>query len=209
MTDIEEIKQEIQKHLELAYALLPPKLEPGNLHTRREHLVQKYQSKEWQQVFYCLQSFADKNEFSAELLHHIESAEKLFNMRDCLNMRAALEKLTDSEKQIIGECLRAAAFGPFFPDWEFHSLFGVDRDEAIRVAKSWPKTEETDIIAGYIINNSFNNLLGYPHRKQNEWGNYISTSPDKVYEIYNRFRELTGRSNNQKTGNAEYFHNLV
>ena len=208
MTDVDEIKQGIQKHLQAAYALLPQKLASDSLRTKRKHLVQKYQNKEWKQVFYYLQNFANTNEFSAELLHHIESAEKLFNRLDRLGMRAALEKLTDNEKQVIGECLRATAFGPFFSDWEFHSLFGVDRDEAIRVAESWPNIKETDISAGYLINDSFNNLLGYPHRKQSDWKTYIPVSRDKVYNTYHRYRTLIGRSNIQQTGNAEHFHNM-
>ena len=208
MTEIEAVQKRIQQHLEAAYALLPHKLESGSLHTKREHLVQNHQNREWRQVFYNLRSFADTNEFSAELLHHLESTEKLFTLYDRLGMKKALEKLTDEEKQIIGECLRAAAFGPFFPDWEFHALFGVGRDEAIRVAESWPNVEETDISASYLINDSINNLLGYPHRKQNDWGNYISASSDKVYGILNRFRTLTGKRNNQQTGSAEYFHNM-
>lgn len=203
----EEIKQEIQKHLEAAYVLLPAKLEPSS-YAKRKHLEQNYESKEWCQVFYYLRDDSSKNDFSTELLHHIKAAEELFNLYDRLGMTAALEQLTDEEKRIVGECLRAAAFGPFFPDWEFHALFGVDRDEAIRVAESWPNVEETDISVGYIINDSINNLFGYPHRKQDEWNNYISVLPKQVYDIYNKFRSLTGRRNNQQTGNAEYFHNM-
>lgn len=206
--NMEEIKQEIQKHLESAYALLPAKLEPYSPYAKREHLEQKYDSKEWRQVFYYLQNYSSKNDFSAELLHHIKAAEELFNLYDCLGMTAALEQLTDEEKRVVGECLCAAAFGPFFPDWEFHTLFGVDRDEAIRVAQSWPNVEATDISVGYIINDAINNLFGYPHRKQDKWNNYISVSPKEVYAIYNKFRALTGRKNNQQTGNAAYFHNM-
>ncbi|MEO1255294.1 MAG: hypothetical protein AAFY41_10470 [Bacteroidota bacterium] len=205
---MEKIKQETQKHLEAAYALLPPKLEPYNPYIKRKHLDQKYETKQWRQVFYHLQRYSSKNSFSAQLLHHIESTEELFNLHDRLGVAAVLKQLTSEEKCIVGECLRAAAFGPFFPDWEFHNIFGVDREEAIRVAESWPNVEETDIIIGYVINDSINNLLGYPHRKQDEWENYISVSPKQVYDVYKKFRALTGRRNNQQTGNADYFHNM-
>lgn len=208
MTGVEEINQEIQQHLEAAYALLPSKLNPGSLHTKQKHLEKSYQNKEWRQVFYNLQSLSNKNEFSAELIHHIESTENLFTLYDRLGMRMALEKLTGEEKRVIGECLRATAFGPFFPDWEFHALFGVNRDEAIRVAQSWPNLEESDISASYLINDSMNNLLSYPHRKQSEWKKYVSMPPNKIYGILNRFRTLTGKRNNQQTGSAEYFHNM-
>lgn len=207
--DMEEIKQQIEKHFEAAYSLLPLTLEPYYPGAKREHLEQKYKNQEWRQVFYYLQGYSENNNFSIELLQHLKAAHTLFNLYDSLGMRAALKQLTEEEKRIIGECLCAAAFGSFFPDWEFQSLFGVDRDEAIRVAEAWPDVEETDISAGLVINDSINNLFGYPHRKQSEWSNYISVSPKQVYEIYNKFRMLTGRTNNQQAGKSEYFHNMA
>ena len=49
-----------------------------------------------------------------------------------------LERLTQAESKIVGEVLRAAANGPFFPDWEFHTLFGLERDQVRQVAVAWP-----------------------------------------------------------------------
>lgn len=207
--DIEEIKQQIEKHLEAAYGLLPLTLEAGHLHTKRKHLEQKYKNKEWRQVFYFLQDYRENKHFSAELLQHLKAVDELFNLYDRLGMRAALEQLTQEEKRIIRECLGAAAFGPFFPDWEFRLLFAVERDEAIRVAEAWPDVAETDISAGIVINNSINNLFGYPHRKQSEWSNYISVSPKQVYKTYSKFRILTGRTDNRQAEKSEYFHNIA
>ena len=39
-----------------------------------------------------------------------------------LTLEQAREK-DEPLNRIIGECLRAASEGPFFPDWEFHILF--------------------------------------------------------------------------------------
>ena len=36
--------------------------------------------------------------------------------------------------QAFKESLVAASRGPFFPDWEFHSLFGLDRPEVEAIA---------------------------------------------------------------------------
>lgn len=30
--------------------------------------------------------------------------------------------------KLVEQCLNAAIEGPFFPDWEFSSLMGIDRD---------------------------------------------------------------------------------
>jgi hypothetical protein len=51
------------------------------------------------------------------------------------NFRTAIEQLTPEEKRVIGECLCAAAFGPFFEDdWEFPTVFGVEHAEAEQIA---------------------------------------------------------------------------
>ncbi len=39
------------------------------------------------------------------------------------------EKLSETDKAVIGQALRAAADGPFFPDREFHTLFGLERSD--------------------------------------------------------------------------------
>ena len=36
--------------------------------------------------------------------------------------------LSAHDHKIIAEALSAAAEGPFFPDWEFHTLFGLERE---------------------------------------------------------------------------------
>jgi hypothetical protein len=49
-------------------------------------------------------------------------------------------RISDEDAKIIGQCLRAASDGPFFPDWEFHTLFGLEREEVAAVAASWPSS---------------------------------------------------------------------
>ncbi len=44
----------------------------------------------------------------------------------------------EGDSEVIEQCLRAAADGPFFPDWEFTILFGFERDEVRRIAECWP-----------------------------------------------------------------------
>ena len=92
-------------------------------------------------------------------------------------------ELTERQKEIIGECLHAAANGPFFPDWEFHTLFGLVREEVASVAASWPQThadEETIFLA---INNALVNLIGYPIDSEEQWDSYISVPRAEVSRI--------------------------
>ena len=108
-----------------------------------------------------------------------------------------MERLTDIEKRIIGECLLAAADGPFFkdegaddPDWEFRSLFGLKREELARVAAAWPGVERHDESVALAVNNSLGNLLGYPHGHDKDWSDFISASVDEVAAVFERWRML-------------------
>lgn len=72
-----------------------------------------------------------------------------------------LGHLDPSEIETVRRALHAAAHGPFFPDWEFHTLFGVERSDVVGALQRFPNLSgETDELA---INNAFANLLGYPH----------------------------------------------
>lgn len=100
-----------------------------------------------------------------------------------------LAALDEKERNVVRECLRAAVDGPFFPDWEFHTIFGLTREEVKAVLMSWPELDETNDSVVRAINNSFNNLLGYPARnKQELWPNYISVSGIDLARIFDKWK---------------------
>jgi hypothetical protein len=103
-----------------------------------------------------------------------------------------LERLSQAESRIVGEVLRAAADGPFFPDWEFQTLFGLERQKVREVADAWPLPVADPQIVAIAVNNSFNMLLGYPHRKDEAWSEWISVDRPGVNDLFNRLR---GRPN--------------
>ena len=70
-------------------------------------------------------------------------------------------KLSDDDVRILGECLRACVEGPFFPDWEFQTLFGLERSEVAEIAQEWPHSRHVNSFIA--VNNALANLLGYPH----------------------------------------------
>jgi hypothetical protein len=39
------------------------------------------------------------------------------------------DAVNERDRNVIERCLQAAVEGPFFPDWEFHALFGLDREQ--------------------------------------------------------------------------------
>jgi len=80
-----------------------------------------------------------------------------------------LKNLTDADTVIVGQALRAATDGPFFPDWEFHTLFGLERSELQAMADAWPNLAASSDDVEMAVNNSLNNLIGYPHRQDAVW----------------------------------------
>lgn len=53
-------------------------------------------------------------------------------------MTAPEQLLRDDEIALIAACLLAAEEGPFFPNWEFQTLFGIERAELAEVRRHWP-----------------------------------------------------------------------
>jgi hypothetical protein len=107
----------------------------------------------------------------------------------------SLANLDEKERQIVGECLRAAVEGPFFPEWEFSTIFGLERDEVRSILSAWPDVDESDDCVVRAINNSMNNILGYPARnKAEEWPKYISATPMEVARIMDKWKGRTPRT---------------
>jgi hypothetical protein len=105
-----------------------------------------------------------------------------------------LTNLDEREREVVRECLRAAVDGPFFPDWEFSIIFGLTRDEVRQVLCSWPDLNEADESVVRAINNSFNNLLGYPTRnKQELWPKFISVGGIELARIFDKWKGRTPR----------------
>ncbi len=93
----------------------------------------------------------------------------------------------ESDTDVIGQCLRAAVEGPFFPDWEFSILFGFDRDEFRRIAERWPAWDD-EVEQADAVNAALNNLLSYPHDRWDSWHEYIGSVPSEVARVYARWR---------------------
>jgi hypothetical protein len=91
------------------------------------------------------------------------------------------------DSEVIRQCLVAAADGPFFPDWEFHTLLGFERDEIRRIAQRWPDWDDA-LEQADAVNNVLNNLLGYPHGRSDVWHNYIAPTSAEVARTYARWR---------------------
>ena len=95
-----------------------------------------------------------------------------------------LTELSIDERRVVLECLRASAEGPFFPEWEFSTLFGIARPDLVRIVEAWPEIDERTEEVQLAINNSMNNLLGYPHACEDAWPQFLSVPRSEVERIY-------------------------
>ncbi len=93
-----------------------------------------------------------------------------------------------SDFQAFKESLAAAASGPFFPDWEFHLLFGLERAEVGSIADSLTAATPITGNVALAINNAMNNLLGYPHGQGAAWSRWLSVTPAQLQVIFSRWQ---------------------
>ena len=120
--------------------------------------------------------------------------------------------LSQKQIEIIGECLRAAAYGPFFPDGEFDTIFGLSREQVAAVADQWPVVLDAREWADLAIHNSFNHLTGYPIKKERmeHWEDYLSVERGEVRELFDEWLAWRDRerSKNRKQGARGYFEDI-
>lgn len=103
------------------------------------------------------------------------------------------EQLSAKEREVVGECLRAAANGPFFDhDSEFDTLFGIEREGVAAVAAAWPDVDDNDEAVELAVNNSMLHLCGYPHRRERYWAEWVSVPEEEVERILTKWRRLKG-----------------
>ena len=99
-----------------------------------------------------------------------------------------MKNLNEKEKAVVLECLKATADGPFFDDDDFHILFGLDRNEIRKIIADFQNINDSDTLAMGVINDSINNLIGFPHNKWEIWDNYISISPDELERLFKKWK---------------------
>lgn len=101
----------------------------------------------------------------------------------------SLDSLTPAERQTVFECLRAATEGPFFPDWEFETLFGLQRDQVRRISAAAPDIDDSREEVAIAINNAMSNLLGYPHHQNATWSQFVSVSQAEADRVFSKWRD--------------------
>ena len=73
-------------------------------------------------------------------------------------------------------------------DFEFQTIMGVDVEEFIDIVEAWPEIDEKNEKVKSAINNSMNNLLGYPHGMHNKWSEVMDPSLQEIARIFRKWR---------------------
>jgi hypothetical protein len=100
----------------------------------------------------------------------------------------ALPELTERDHDVIKSALRATIEGPFFPDWEFETLFGCDRSEVRGVLGNWPDGIGTDPTDG-VVYGALRQLVGYPHDKWEAWALYSDASEGELKTVLRHYSD--------------------
>lgn len=103
-----------------------------------------------------------------------------------------INDLTPFEREVVRRCLVAAVDGPYFPDWEFETLFGVTRVEVRQMVRAWPNVDESGQLVQVAINNAFVNLLGYPHHETQRLERETGVTEGTLDDVYTKWR-ATGK----------------
>jgi hypothetical protein len=84
--------------------------------------------------------------------------------------------------------LRAASNGPFFPDWEFSTLFGLEREQVRRIAATAPHIDDSSEEVAQAINGAMGNLVGYLHHQEHAWSRFVSVPEEEVSRVLSKWR---------------------
>ena len=99
-----------------------------------------------------------------------------------------IEQLEPGEIELIGACLRAAANGPYFPDWEFATLFGLSRQQVASIAEKWPSNAGEPVTEIAVLN-ALVNLHGYPHGREDELRRTVA-DPEALHNVVKKVRGI-------------------
>ena len=98
-----------------------------------------------------------------------------------------MDNLSAADLDIIKKCLFEAVHGTYFPDWEFRTLMGIDRNQVRDILASWPENcsnEEVRIDVKSVIGS----LLFYPHRQRDHLVEQLAISEKALVELLTRLK---------------------
>jgi len=95
--------------------------------------------------------------------------------------------MTERDRNVAIECLKASVFGPFFVEEDFQSMIGLERHKVERIIEAWPSFEGREPDVAMAINNSILWLLYYDHQKDHLLGDYVSVTLEDLNGMFDRW----------------------
>lgn len=108
-------------------------------------------------------------------------------------MDSYADVLSPVDVETVRRALQASAEGEFFPDWEFSTLFGVDRDIVRKVYQAWPQRSVSPEEFGCALTGSLNQLMGYPHGRDTELLDYVPEGRVALQRALDRLKSFDGQ----------------
>ena len=99
----------------------------------------------------------------------------------------SVSDLSERERAVVHDCLRAAAEGPFFAEREFGALFGMARAELRSVMRAWPRVDRSDGTVALAISNAIANLLSQGHAMPDERRRWVPASDEEIFAILGKW----------------------
>src|SRR5262249_89767 len=100
------------------------------------------------------------------------------------------EALDRNDIALVAACLPASDEGPFFPDWEFQTLFGGERSQFRDVRRRWPDVSLAERTVSLSIMNAMANLIGYPHGEERALLQYVPEGRDRLLQLADKLKRL-------------------
>lgn len=107
-------------------------------------------------------------------------------------MRIAHLHLEANDINLVHNCLSAIEEKEFFPDWEFQTLFGLEKAEFEDAVKNWPNVDLDKPDVSTAILGLINHLLGYPHGMDAELELYTKASFNDLKRCLERMNNIFG-----------------
>src|SRR5262245_27901399 len=106
----------------------------------------------------------------------------------------SVKKLSETEQEVVHQCIRAVNSGKLIDDREFHARLGFDRSELNDILDKWPLIEDSDdnSTAALVVNNCLNEVSYGCDISPSEWANWFKVSRDEVKRLFERWARLRG-----------------
>lgn len=107
----------------------------------------------------------------------------------------SLAKLSDSERQIIFQCLNTILKGRLL-EGGFHTRLGIEPEELEQIVTAYPDVDDSDdnSNAAIAINNCLNEVCHGISFSNREWSQWFIVSKPQIVEVYRKWAVLRGWS---------------